>query len=413
MKRIFLHIILLTVVLPLGAQTGYWLKGKVTDTYTGKPVSSVHIKLNNTTSGTITNRHGLFRIHVQALPVKLKFSHLSYGDTLLTINSISFINLELNTNPQNLPQVEVSGEKVVNLINKKLLGIVDYEFFGDSILMLAYDYLKSKEQNPLLILMSPKGDTLNTSFIGKDGFLYKDCMGYLHLVGQDTSYQIHKAENRFKLIYPVETKVFVETMSSCVASLENKYFVQEYSMHNQVASFFLYDFKNKKMEEFHTVKDDDAIAMLIDRNRFHAMGKEPTQADLRFEEMCFFDPIFVPLLQLDTQICIMNYVNNKLELFNSKGEKNKEVSINFHQNRFWKEEVYSDEVAGKIYAKFLKSGKTVLKEINIETGEITNEIKVPDYRYIEKISVHNDYLYFLYSETLSGNLVKLYQMDLR
>ena len=161
------------------------------------------------------------------------------------------------------------------------------------------------------------------------------------------------------------------------------------------------------------IADHAGLKMLVSRNRFFAMGANPpTDADLRFEEMCFSGPVFAPLCRLDDEILIFNFVDSKLEFYSPEGIHEKDILINFHKSSHWKEEIISDERCKKVYTLFVRDGISSLREINLENGKLMQTIKIPKFKFIEKIKINDNKLYFLYRKTASDELKAIYVMSL-
>jgi hypothetical protein len=157
------------------------------------------------------------------------------------------------------------------------------------------------------------------------------------------------------------------------------------------------------------IADEVALRMLSDRNRFYAMGATaPTEADLRFEQMCFFDPIFAPLLKIKERVVIFNFVESKFEIYNAAGDFIKEGSFAFHREKNWKEDIFADEISGRVFFRYVKNGITTLREYDLDKEEVVTTIELPGYKYLDKIKVRNNRIYFLYRLNEPMALTKLY-----
>jgi hypothetical protein len=262
--------------------------------------------------------------------------------------------------------------------------------------------------------MTPSGDTLARTCINQEGSLYRDCMDNMHIIGKDSAWQIFIDEsNKFTLLYPMDADTFISILGPCITSLGEKLFLRQYSWNNQVLSYVVADTISKQYSEVRVIADDRALRMLGDRGTFYSMGAvAPTEADLRFEEMCFFSPIYAPLVKLGDRVAIFNFVDGNIEYYNNEGKSLKDVPFTFHMSPNWKKEVICDEITGKIYACYRKNGITTLRVIDPETGTEGREIQVPKFKYIEKMKARNGYLYFLYRLNSPLELMKLYKMDL-
>jgi glutamine cyclotransferase len=62
-----------------------------------------------------------------------------------------------------------------------------------------------------------------------------------------------------------------------------------------------------------------------------------------------------------------------------------------------------------MYTKFQERGKTTIAEIDLSNGKILRTHQIPDFVFVEKISVEDDYIYFLYKDNAAMEYKKLYR----
>jgi hypothetical protein len=71
-------------------------------------------------------------------------------------------------------------------------------------------------------MINTEGDTLLKGHIEEEGSLYRDCLGNLHVVGKDKTWQIYIEEKKLYLLYPVSSQGFIEQLNpffqTCVRS---------------------------------------------------------------------------------------------------------------------------------------------------------------------------------------------------
>jgi len=112
-------------------------------------------------------------------------------------------------------------------------------------------------------------------------------------------------------------------------------------------------------------------------------------------------------------ICIFNYADSQIEFYSDSCKLITKVSISFHNDPNWKREIYVDDITGKVFAMFRKNGISALKEIDLNTGDLKNSTVIPDFPFVEKIKVHNNNIYFLYTERSDpGEFKKLYRLKI-
>lgn len=390
------------------AQNSTVVSGMILDEENGEGINYVNLKLWRSKNGTITDFRGRFALTVNKTPDTLVISHVAYETLKIPVTqSIQNGVWKLKRKTAMLPEVPVNTQIAIDIIGKKLFDVVDYEFLGDSLLLMAYNWREKK--NPWFILMNSMGDTLYKTWAHADGVFYRDCMDQLYFITDRAAWQIVYEDSKLILQNPLNAEYFKENITPCITSIGDKFYVKQYYANSQVLSYYVVDTTEKKHKEFRLIADEVALRMLSDRNRFYAMGSSaPTEADLRFEQMCFFDPIFAPLLKIKDRVVIFNFVEWKFEIYSPDGEFIKEGTFTLQKDKNWKEEIFADEISGRVFFKFLKNGVTTLKEYDLDKEEVVQTIELPGYKYIDKIKIRNNKLYFLYRLNEPLELTKLY-----
>ena len=388
------------------------VSGEIRDAETNEPLNYVSIKSYRSNSGSISNYKGRFTVQVEKLPDTLIFSHVAYETVKIAVNgNLPLQRITMIRKTTILSEVPVKPEVAVDLIEKKLFDVVDYEFFGDSILLVAYSW--KEEKNPWFILMNSSGDTLQKAWVHSEGSFYRDCMDNLYYITDRAAWEIVMEGPKFILKNPLDAKYFKENISPCITGIGDKFYVRQYYANNQILSYYVVDTTEKNHKEFRIIADNVALRMVSDRDRFNSMSTSPpTDADLRFEQMCFFDPIYAPLMKIGNRVIIFNFVESKFEIYNDNGELQEEGKINIEKDRSWKEDIYTDEITGRVFFRFVKGGVTTIKEYDLKSEKIVATIDLPAYKFIDKIKVRGDQLYFLYRLNEPLELTKLYKLKL-
>ncbi|GAB4282374.1 MAG: hypothetical protein Kow0068_07010 [Marinilabiliales bacterium] len=411
MKYILVIIFFVLCGLSLSAQHEINIYGYLIDKTDNSPIPNAHIKIAGNDKGTTSNIRGFYSINTNSLPCTLNITHVRYKPKTIIITSENQLHKDILLEEQQyeLSEIEITTPKPVNLVKNKLYDVKDYEFIDTNLVLLAWCY--KEKINPWLILMTPDGDTITTQHVNANGSIYKDCLDSLYIVNKDTAYGISIKNNRFYITNYYSAESFLDYIEQCVTELNGVKYLKQYYYNNQVLSYYSVKNENDKPNEFRIIADYVGLRMLVDRDRFHAMGSsKTTDADLRFEEMCFFDPIFAPLVKIDNNICIFNYVDAFIEFFDSNNHQVEKIPIEFHKNRNWKEEIFVDQIKNKAYTLFKKSGISKIYEINLSTGKLENYVVIPGYTFIEKIKINNGNVYFLYRTNEPNDLMKLYKL---
>jgi len=180
-------------------------------------------------------------------------------------------------------------------------------------------------------------------------------------------------------------------------AIYEKFFLKNYLYNNQLLQYYFYKDAHAKPFEFLTIADDAALHRLKDKSRLASM-QGYTEDDERFEQMCFYAPLYAPLVNLNDTVMIFDFVNSKIEFFDSDAKSIKETNISFHKDHQWRKEIFVDEVRNKVYTLFREQGISKLCEVDLTKGTLGKSVQIPDFTFIEKIRVHDGKVYFLYTE---------------
>ena len=103
------------------------LQGKVVDAKTAEPIPFVSLGIVGTTTATVTNENGEFILKTEKLPVKLRFSHVSYllFETNIT-ETQTLLTIKLIPAAINLNEVVIRPDEGKNLLRSALLKAKQY-----------------------------------------------------------------------------------------------------------------------------------------------------------------------------------------------------------------------------------------------------------------------------------------------
>ena len=107
MKKILLLFLVFVSALSVFSQRN--VNGKVVDFYTKEPIIGASVLIQGTTTGTITDIEGNFKLKVVPSGVKLLVSYIGYTRYILTLYEKTDVVIELKENSTELDQVVVIG----------------------------------------------------------------------------------------------------------------------------------------------------------------------------------------------------------------------------------------------------------------------------------------------------------------
>jgi hypothetical protein len=100
----------------------------------------------------------------------------------------------------------------------------------------------------------------------------------------------------------------------------------------------------------------------------------------------------------DDTLFVFDHYKDLIFKYSAVGDLIDSVPIYHHYNpksTGWKNQMVQDRITGQIYAVFDKAGFSYLGNIDLNTGKI-NELVRLEFRYVDKIAVHNNTVYYVY-----------------
>lgn len=387
------------------AQKNYTIKGTVCDSLTGQPLANVEVVISGFSDKTYTNEDGFFTLAVPAKSCEVELHCISYNSKKIVLNNAVPAKLNISQRSYSLSSVEITANRPKDLMPGISYQIMDYEFFGENIILLAYE--KKSYLAPRLLLINKNGDTLSALDVQKPLKLCKDFDGKVYYMSKTTSFEINTDGNRINLCNPLNNEDFDNINNSIVGHDGSNYYLRQYLYNDQVLNYYNYDEVNDKLNCFRTITDMETIQ----RNRWGAYfdGKEE---DIRFQQLIMNRAVYAPLIELRDTILVFNFLQSKLEKYSLTADTISEVNIDFHTSKSFSEVLLIDPLQSKVYTLFRKNGISQIKEINKCNGSIAQTIDIPDFVFIEKIKINDGIIYFLYKSKDLSEYKKLYSMKI-
>lgn len=373
------------------------------------PLANVNVSVQGSYYGTATNQNGDFILKNQQLPVTIKISHIAFETKIivLTENPKPDFVIYLNPATKQLEPFVCRPNRVENIVKDQSVFITDYAFYQDGIILIAYKNRNINQQN--LLYLTSAGDSIHSRTVYKTVMLIRDFQNYILLLTKNDAYTIEADSQKIWLNDPYPVDDFYNIIRYFVTLKGDKLIWQQLRQNRQELLYFNFDVNKRQNEELYIVSNQQGINMLDDKAR---ILHNATAADIRFEELMMYPPVFAPMFCLGDSLVVFNFLDSKIEIINFMGEILRSVPISFNYDKNCKEEIIVDESNLKFYSVFNKQGITTLNEINLETGNLGKKILIPEFEFVEKIKIKNDIVYFLFKENDKDEFKHLYKMKI-
>lgn len=204
----------------------------------GKTLTNAHILDINSRVAVATDELGKFQLSVADSGTVLRISHVGFRPLLYAITeqvlqekvqSIKNVSIILSQEATMLSSAVVSANDKTVIDGKRGVVLRDFSFTdGNNLLLMAENGIRH------LVLCNPKWQEISRIQVGKKGDkLYEDCLGNVHLFGNDSVYQIQIIDNELSFISTSDLSYFLKQMAHCATSTESHIFFSSYQKAGQ------------------------------------------------------------------------------------------------------------------------------------------------------------------------------------
>lgn len=417
--RILPILLILLILSPLKSFAQSPISGLVLDDRS-KPIQNVGIYSIDSTFLTITNQNGMFQLKAAHTGDTIYTRHLSYKSVTHIIDTLDFskkIVLKMEFDEKSLPEVEILANKPHVAYSNKVMSVVDFEVNEKGIYLIA-----KRRRGTSLLHLNFACDTLKDLKISDDYYnIYKDVYGEMQLVSDKWVYQIgHKTlKDRFfemELMYPTSTEYFLKLFGNITCATDSLIVGGKYFFFGQEIYYYYFNIGgDQQAHEFHHCVNEENRDLMINllNPRFGTFYKSAGLLDPK--------PTYDPCFAYDNHLYLFSFDEDKLFIYNDKGEVANEYPLTFHKYRHWNgkmkiikkwnKKVILDDATGKFYTIFLDGGVTTIKRCNLEAGTAETVAVLGGFPFIENLRIYNGKAYFLYKNDNTRNN-RLYEVTI-
>jgi hypothetical protein len=406
---------------PASAQDRYnFFYGKVLDIANKKPLSNVNLSVAGSKVGTVTGKDGSFSFYIDTIPATLVVSHIGYNTKSIHLDATSFsLAIYISTAVSELPELEIRANAHEAFFKDEFYSVLDYEIDSNMVYLLIFKRYLSKAE---LICKNIYGDTVATSkpFYFKPQRLFKDCLGYLHVLSHDSGFQVFREERELQMVHPVNLKKFDDVLKNCVAASPEVLFFQHITDHGQGVEYFGVNRKTLLKNPIAMVKDENKLKMLRRNQQDAQLLGSSVQPDSRddfvtwnFVHKILYRPIKTSLYRIGEFTCIFNTPERKMEFYDIQGNFSYKLALKIDEvnDGRWTSDILVDATTSKVYTLFLRNGTSTLYEINVDNGQLKKRLSL-FHPFPGNVKVYNGFAYYLYDVAGDPDNKMLYRQKL-
>ncbi|MEO1515388.1 MAG: carboxypeptidase-like regulatory domain-containing protein [Bacteroidota bacterium] len=394
----------------------YTVSGQVNDESTGQPISGVNLSIKGSSLGTTSDVNGLFQFRINSFPVDIQLTHVAYKGKSIRWDSIpqDFQLLFMQAKVTRLDEVVVSaGEATKSLSDHRQQAITAFELAHNRLYWIEYYNSFTKKRLFIGDLDGNKLDSIPLKGIrGIEGF-YKSCNQTVYLHTRTKAYELGAPDNKLKIVNHIPRDTFEHFVQPCKL-LQNGNIYYLFSRYKGlVRKLSRYDLTTAKAEAIRVVADEAHLRRLWEDAGFmrrsaatHNMLVDTWQENARIKGIMqdgdFLTHFFykakypVDLYGLSHEMALVNHPEKKIEIYKDN-QLVRSVDISYPDDKKWLKTSLFDEKRQRLYCTFKSSKGLLLKEIDIDTGELASDglLLDADLQEHEGIRIHDQVVYYL------------------
>jgi hypothetical protein len=405
------------IINALSQEKNIVVEGSIKNT-DGESIENVNI-YNSNNIGTISDSRGEFLLIASTLDKEIFVSHVSYEGKKITLseefikNDTLSLEIILEAKQHLIESVNISGNKDWQVLKSKKPWVYDYELLGKNVLILLsdssrYELRYLNWQDSLLFSSNIKERKVN-------GFI-KDGLGNVHIGLNDSVFQMYIHNNKVLLYEGVSYIKYNTILEPIVAETDSLILLQRLKLNNQKLVYFGVRKSTKTTIPISQIYSEERYKYSVEVKQ-HQMAYAGINymGDLSFSDISkwrkyfqwgiYFDkiatlPIYSPLIKMDSNFCIFDLVENKIEHYHKSGYLLKSIEASFNQNK----KILSidfDKYTNSTYSLSKINGGIQIDQIDVHTGTIKKTFQIKNYGYPEKIRICDDNVYFLHRDVNS------------
>jgi hypothetical protein len=368
-----------------------------------------------------SNPNGIIRLDAQVgQKLKIEISHPifeKYQGNVLIRPKLKVDTLELSISLHPLRKIDLS-EVVVKapgipdtVYGSSKLSVADFEILSDGrMVLLAYP--KQLKKGSELLLYDGLKVQSSFSVPGEAVELVRDFRGNTHIVCNDNVYGLQVKDQDVETL-KIDRAYYMKYIAPIVDTNHTKWYLSNFNKDYPAFNYYAFDQLDSSYSQILHI--EDALMMELYRSEYKwvdirtklwAKEKEhETGIDAEiwvganfFTQSIYYKELYAPMFKKNDSLYVFDYYKDKLRTFDLHGTSLDSVSIYHHyqpKNSGWRKQLIQDRGTGQIYALYEKSGFHQLGLVDTKTGQITEKVRL-NFKYVDKIAVHDNFVYYIY-----------------
>lgn len=391
---------------------------KILDDKTSEPIQFCYVVIKGKNISSQSDEKGIAKIQANSSDTLIIYQ-LGYYVKKTTVNDISNNNniALLKSKNITLSEVNIMSQKIDTFQNSNGVVFIDFNFYDDFILALVN---KGSKNNSLFLLDINGNIVCKKNLAFNTEFLFKDCFENIHLITNDSVYQIYYNYKNIMILPPYHINSYYNLLYPCECYHGNKYIFKTKQYRELKNTYYLYE--KEKNQIIACIADSSAISgfnLDFDLNYFLSLrrrgeGYETSVSEItkhidEYRENLPLSPDYINLLRpieseikkIDTNFILIDYTNKLRYTFTLEGKLLSKLGLNNFNGITPK--LYIDHDAHNlIFTSLSKSGVlTLFKYDNFNNG-FTDKFELKNFYFIKNFKIKGNNLYFINKDRSSN-----------
>jgi hypothetical protein len=249
--------------------------------------------------------------------------------------------------------------------------------------------------------------------------LVKDPYGNINLIAEKTAFKIHPGNSALRVdTMPVDLARLNWSIQYCDEVNNNIHFIRRYKDNNQTVAFFaMSDLQGNKGRLLKEISGSDrkycVAAFANEANSLNqyvanvglSKGSASTLEELELVnkairmtdrlEMNYTLPSYSYLKLVNDSIYLFAHDIDTMFVYDQDCNLVKSKRINYHHLKTWGQELIVNEEKTRVYAKLIENSKTIIVEIDLQTGTLKPTSTTLGTKFPAKIKIRNNTAFFM------------------
>ncbi len=406
------------------------IEGIVLDSLSKEPISFANIIIKGSQRGSSSDEIGRFSLTVPSLPCNLVVSTLGHEAKTVQVNE-SPTTIYLKPLITQLGVAIVDDSPYQEILGDPMQTVLDFGFYDDKIVVLVRKF--GKDGGKRVEILSDKGSSIASIPVSQQAeALYTDCMNFVHVLLEDSVYQVYYDYEKLQLLYPERRNRFHYMMDRCEMSLGNELYFRQPAYRGLQMKFIRA--VDGQMKEFYSL--EDSLKMQYIRRKFDLdyylacrRGQDPRVQmpvdmikenldNLRMAEQLdwadskILTEVYSPIQSLKGEVIILDFSSDRLVHFNRELLIDKIKPISFHKEANWARVILKDSVTEDLYTLYEAGAETVVGKIDLETMQLSKRTKLPGKGYLKGLKIRNSVVWFVDKDLDQPGIYRLFNFNL-